>query len=89
MALDERIHSFVWQSSGNPYLINTLERYFSLSLRIWYVVLDRVPGLGHAVHDQAALLRALTDCDAPRARRIMHEHVLAFQREISAAFSRD
>ncbi len=88
MALDERIHRFVWQASGNPYLINSLERYFSLSLRIWYVVLDRVPGLGHAVHDQAALLQAVTERDAPRARRIMREHVLAFQREIIAAFSR-
>ena len=88
MALDERIHSFIWEASGNPYLIDTLERYFSLSLRIWYVVLDRVPGLGHAVHDQAALLRAVTERDAPRARRIMREHVLAFQREIIAAFSR-
>ncbi len=89
MALDERIHSFVWEASGNPYLIDTLERYFSLSLRIWYVVLDRLPGLGHAVHDQAALLRAMTDRDAPLARNIMREHVLAFQREIIAAFSRD
>ena len=69
MALDERIHSFIWEASGNPYLIDTLERYFSLSLRIWYVVLDRVPGLGHAVHDQAALLRAVIERDAPRARR--------------------
>ena len=51
-------------------------------------MLDRVPGLGHAVHDQAALLRAVTDRDAPRARRMMREHVLAFQREIIAAFSR-
>ncbi len=88
MALDERIHGFIWEASGNPYLIDTLERYFSLSLRIWYVVLDRVPGLGHAVHDQAALLRAVTERDAPRARQIMREHVLAFQREIIAAFSR-
>jgi DNA-binding GntR family transcriptional regulator len=88
MALDERIHSFIWEASGNPYLIDTLERYFSLSLRIWYVVLDRLPGLGHAVHDQAALLRAVTERDAPQARNIMREHVLAFQREIIAAFSR-
>lgn len=88
MGLDERIHRFIWESSGNPYLVDTLERYFSLSLRIWYVVLDRVPGLGHAVHDQAALVRALTERDAQRARAIMREHVLAFQREIIAAFSR-
>ena len=88
MSFDERIHRFTWEASGNPYLLDTLERYFSLSLRIWYVVLDRVPGLGHAVHDQAELLRALTARDAPRARAIMREHVLAFQREIIAAFSR-
>jgi DNA-binding GntR family transcriptional regulator len=88
MRLDGRIHEFIWQASGNPYLVDTLERYFSLSLRIWYVVLDRVPGLGHAVHDQTDLLRALTARDGQRARTIMREHVLAFQREIIAAFSK-
>jgi DNA-binding GntR family transcriptional regulator len=88
MRLDRRIHGFIWEASGNPYLVETLERYFSLSLRIWYVVLDRVPGLAHAVHDQADLLRALTERDAQRARTTMREHVLEFQREIIAAFSK-
>jgi DNA-binding GntR family transcriptional regulator len=88
MRFDERIHRFTWEASGNPYLIDTLERYFTLSLRVWYLVLDRVPGLGHAVHDQAALVEALLDRDGTRARSIMREHVLAFQREIIAAFSR-
>ena len=88
MRFDERIHRFIWEASGNPYLIATLERYFTLSLRVWYLVLDRVPGLGHAVHDQARLLEALLDRDGARARTIMREHVLAFQREIIAAFSR-
>ncbi len=88
MRFDQRIHSFTWEASGNPYLIETLERYFSLSLRVWYLVLDRVPGLGHAVHDQVDLMRALSERDASRARTIMREHVLAFQREIIAAFSR-
>ena len=88
MRVDERIHRFTWDSCGNQYLSETLERYFTLSLRIWYLVLDRVPGLGHAVHDQAHLLEALLECDGPRARAIMREHVLEFQREILAAFSR-
>jgi DNA-binding GntR family transcriptional regulator len=87
MRLDERIHRFIWEASGNPYLIETLERYFTHSLRIWYLVLDRVPGLGHAVHDQTHLLEALLGRDGGRARTIMREHVLAFQREILAAFS--
>jgi DNA-binding GntR family transcriptional regulator len=88
MRFDERIHHFIWEASGNPYLVETLEQYFTHSLRIWYLVLDRVPGLGHAVHDQMHLLEALLGRDGARARTIMREHVLAFQREILAAFSR-
>jgi DNA-binding GntR family transcriptional regulator len=88
MRFDERIHHFIWEASGNPYLVETLERYFTHSLRIWYLVLDRVPGLGHAVHDQMHLLEALLARDGARARTIMREHVLSFQREILAAFSR-
>jgi len=88
MRADRRIHAFVWEASGNPYLADTLERYFSLSLRVWYLVLDRVPGLGHAVHDQAGLLEALIARDGQRARAIVREHVLDFQREIVAAFSK-
>ena len=88
MRFDQRIHGFVYATSRNPYLAETLERYFALSLRVWYVVLDRVPGLGGAVHDQERLLEALLARDPPRARAIMREHVLAFQREILAAFSR-
>ena len=88
MRFDERIHRFTWEASGNPYLAETLERYFTHSLRIWYLVLDRVPGLGHAVHDQMHLLEALLERDSARARSVMREHVLGFQREILAAFSR-
>lgn len=89
MHLDESLHRLVWEGSQNPYLIETLERYFVLSLRVWYVVLDRVPGLGAAVVDQAHLLEAILDRDPVRARALMREHVLAFEREIVAAFTRD
>jgi DNA-binding GntR family transcriptional regulator len=88
MRFDERIHRFTWEATGNPYLIQTLERYFTHSLRIWYLVLDRLPGLGHAVHDQARLVEALLAGDADKARALMREHVLDFQRELLAAFSR-
>jgi DNA-binding GntR family transcriptional regulator len=88
MRFDERIHRFTWEAAGNPYLGETLERYFTHSLRIWYLVLDRLPGLGHAVHDQTRLLEALLAGDGDRAHRLMREHVLDFQREILAAFSR-
>jgi DNA-binding GntR family transcriptional regulator len=89
MALDESIHRLVWEGARNPYLAETLERYFVLSLRVWYVVLDRVPGLGATVFDHARLLEAILARDAPRARALMRDHVIEFEREIVAAFSRD
>ena len=74
MRFDERIHRFTWEAAGNPYLVETLERYFTHSLRIWYLVLDRLPGLGHAVHDQTHLLEALL---AGRRRPRPRDHARA------------
>jgi DNA-binding GntR family transcriptional regulator len=48
-----------------------------------------VPGLGAAVFDQAHLLEAILDRDPGRAHSLMREHVLAFEREIAAAFTSD
>jgi DNA-binding GntR family transcriptional regulator len=87
MHRDEEVHRFIWEAARNPYLFDTLERFFALSLRIWYLVLDRVPGLGAAVHDQRLLLEAVVARDGARARAAMRDHVLAFQREILVAFS--
>ncbi|TMC39835.1 MAG: GntR family transcriptional regulator [Chloroflexi bacterium] len=41
MQLDQRIHRTVYRAARNPFLESTLERYFNLSLRLWYLVLDR------------------------------------------------
>jgi DNA-binding GntR family transcriptional regulator len=88
MHVDERVHRLTWEGAGNPYLLDTLEGYFALSLRVWYLVLDRVPGLWTTVYDQRDLVTALLERDGTRARTLMREHVLAFQREIVVAFTR-
>lgn len=88
MDFDERVHEFVYRTARNPYLAGPLERYFVLSLRIWYVVLDRVPGLGTTVHDHDQLLHALLAHDPTLARETMRARISEFQREILAAFSR-
>ena len=88
MRLDERVHRFVWEAAANPYLLDALERLWALSLRIWHLVLDRVETLPAAVHEQRALLAALTGGDARRAGACMREHVQAFEAEILEAFRR-
>jgi DNA-binding GntR family transcriptional regulator len=89
MRLDTRVHRFTWEQARNPYLVETLERCFTLSLRIWYVVLDRMPTLGGAVHRQSRFLEALLTGDDMAARALMREHVLAFQRDVDRAFGVD
>jgi DNA-binding GntR family transcriptional regulator len=82
MALDARIHRFVYRCAGNPYLRETLERYLNLSLRIWYLVLGRLPHLFERVHEHTELLEAVRAGDADRARAIAVEHVATFESEI-------
>ena len=88
MTLDERVHRFVWEAAGNPYLLDALERLWALSLRIWHLVLDRVEALPAAVHEQRALLDAVSAGDARRAGARMREHVQTFEAEILEAFRR-
>ena len=82
MRLDAEIHRFVHRSTANPYLEETLARYFNLSLRIWYLVLDRLPHLGERVREHRALLEAIRDGHADRARAIAADHVGTFATEI-------
>ncbi len=82
MALDARVHRFVHRCAGNPYLQDSLGRYFNLSLRIWYLVLDRLPHLFTRVHEHDELLRAIAAGEALRARAIIAEHIETFEREI-------
>jgi DNA-binding GntR family transcriptional regulator len=82
MALDARLHRFIHRCSGNPYLEETLGRYFNLSLRIWHLVIDRLPHLFARVHEHEDVLLAIADGDAARASDILIEHIATFEREI-------
>ncbi len=84
MALDARVHRFIYRCAGNLYLEETLTRYFNLSLRIWYLVIDRLPHLFARVHEHEDVLRAIDAGDADAARNILAEHIATFEREIRA-----
>jgi DNA-binding GntR family transcriptional regulator len=82
MRLDQLIHRTVYHAARNPFLEATLERYFNLSLRLWYLVLDREVRLREAVDEHAELLRAILAGDGELAETIMRKHVTGFEREI-------
>ena len=82
MQLDRQIHRTIYHAARNPFLEATLERYFNLSLRLWYLVLDRDVRLREAVDEHVELLRAILAGDGELAETIMRKHVTGFEREI-------
>jgi DNA-binding GntR family transcriptional regulator len=82
MELDTRVHRFVYLCAANPFLEETLGRYFNLSLRIWYLVIDRLPHLFARVHEHQDVLLAISAGEADQAREILAAHIATFEREI-------
>ena len=78
------MHRFVFRCAGNPFLEETLGRYLNLSLRIWYLVIDRLPHLFVRVHEHQEVLEAISAGNADRARDIIGSHIATFEQEIRA-----
>jgi DNA-binding GntR family transcriptional regulator len=82
MRLDQQIHRQIYRAARNSFLESTLERYFNLSLRLWYLVVDREVRLREAVAEHVELLRAVLAGEGSRAEESMRRHVTGFEREI-------
>ena len=82
MRLDQRIHRQVYQATRNPFLQSMLEESFNLSLRIWFLGLDRGIRLKEAVEEHRRLLDAIVSRDADQAEAVMRQHVTGFEQAI-------
>lgn len=76
--LDHRFHQALAQAAGNTYLAKTLERFFGLSRRLWYMILPELGFLSAAVEEHLALLEAIEAHNADRAEQLMRTHVQDF-----------
>jgi DNA-binding GntR family transcriptional regulator len=83
--LDQRIHRHVYSAAHNPFAEATLNEYYVLALRIWFLALDRVTEpLDSAVHEHRALLEAIRDRDPDAAEVAMRTHIQSFDAAIRA-----
>ena len=82
MDLDERIHRAVYRAAHNDLLEATLEQYYVLALRIWFLALDQAHELERAVHGHRALLEAICAATKPSADRMHAAHVDDFETAI-------
>lgn len=82
MRLDQRIHREVYQATRNSFLQAMLEESFNLSLRIWFLGLDRGVRVKEAVEEHRQLLEAIVSRDPDRAASVMRQHVTGFEQAI-------
>ena len=80
--LDRRIHRHVYRCMHNRFLEATLDEYYVLALRIWFLALERVERLDEAVREHRELLSAIREGDSERAERAMRRHIQGFEQAI-------
>ncbi|MEE9096451.1 GntR family transcriptional regulator [Pseudarthrobacter phenanthrenivorans] len=85
LQLDARVHQGIYAAAANPHLEDILIRYDNLAIRIWCMVMDRLPDLSHHVREHLDLLRAVIDGDEERASELAKVHVSGFENAVREA----
>ena len=76
--VDHKFHQAIARAAHNKYLAQSLDHYFGLSQRLWYLVLPHLKFLPSAVEKHLDLVTAIRERDADRAEAIMRDHVQDF-----------
>ena len=84
MRLDTLIHREVYRCAHNHYLEANLSQYYNLSLRIWYLFLDRLPEVDHAA-EHLPMIDAILAGQAEVALEYATQHVSHFERSVHDA----
>jgi DNA-binding GntR family transcriptional regulator len=85
MDIDARFHQLLYQAADNEFLAGVLKRFYDLSLRIWYLVLERIGDVHDSIAQHKGLVNALKAHDEDLAEALIQEHVIQFQQEIKNA----
>ena len=73
--LDQRFHKTIYAAADNMFLEDALERIYTLDLRIWYTVLNRMTDLPRVVESHRVIVNALGERDARAAERALTAHI--------------
>jgi DNA-binding GntR family transcriptional regulator len=88
MRLSHRIHALVADASNNEFLAELLDRYYHLSLRVWFMFMDQISKVRAenpehpAIAQYTELLEALLAGDADRAEQAMRHHIQDWDKDV-------
>lgn len=80
--LDGRFHGLLREASQNRFLINNLEHYYNLSLRIWYLALPQAAADDIDVGAHLEIYQAIADGNPDEAAERVAEHIKEFHQTI-------
>jgi DNA-binding GntR family transcriptional regulator len=84
MDIDEAFHHLLYDASDNQFISATLTRLYDLSLRLWYLVLDRLGDVHASIEQHREITDALHAGDAALAEKLVRNHVSGFQQRIKS-----
>ena len=84
MEIDRSFQRVLYRASGNDILAKTRDRLYDLSLRIWYLVLNRLGDVQTSIEQHRELADALEAGDGDRAEALIQHHITQFQHRIKA-----
>jgi len=83
--LDRQSHRLFAMATRNRFLASEVERFYDLSLRLWYLALERVQVTDIEVTSHEEIVDAVEARDHETAEALMQEHIRVFQQAIKAA----
>jgi len=85
MNVDRTLHQLMYDAADNEFVSDILNRLHTLSLRLWYLALDRLDDLKVSIEDHRQVVQALKARDAALAETLIQQHIMRFQQEIKSA----
>jgi DNA-binding GntR family transcriptional regulator len=85
MSIDKRFHRLLYLAADNEFMADILNRQYDLSLRLWYLVLNRLEEVRHSIEQHYEILDALKAGDCNRAEALIQNHIMEFQHNIKSA----
>jgi DNA-binding GntR family transcriptional regulator len=82
LSLDRRFHQLMAESAGNKFLRSEVEKFYNLSLRVWYLAINSIQSQDVDVAAHFAIADAIETRDCDRSERRTREHIQHFHNMI-------
>jgi DNA-binding GntR family transcriptional regulator len=82
LSLDRRFHQLMAEAAGNRFLRSEVEKFYNLSLRVWYLAINAIQSQDVDVDAHFEIAHAIETRDCDRSERRTREHIRHFHNTI-------